>query len=364
MKIREFSGYLERLAPLALQEDYDNSGLILGDQEMEVSGILITLDVTEEVISEAYENNCNLVISHHPVIFKGLKKLTGAHFTERIAITAIRYNIALYCAHTNLDNIYGGLNLSLIRKLGVNQPVILKPVQGFLNKLVTFCPIEYADRVRQALFDAGAGFIGNYDCCSYNVQGKGTFRALEGAHPFTGERDLLHFEDEVRIEVIYPSFIEKKLVKALLSSHPYEEVAYDLYPLTNHYNKAGAGMIGDLEVEEDEKTFLQKVKEVLQIPVIRHSGWLNKKIKKIAVCGGSGSFLLQDAKQKGADIFLTGDIRYHDFFEPQLEIILADIGHYESEHVAKELFYSLLIEKFPNFAILISKTNINPVNYL
>lgn len=363
MKLKEITDCIERIAPLSFQEDYDNSGLIIGNPDMEVHTVLITLDVTEVVMNEAMEKNCDLIMSHHPVIFKGLKRLTGGHFSERITMNAIKNGIAIYTTHTNLDNASGGLNKYLITKMGVRNPSILSPVKGMLCKLVTFCPLEFADKVRQSLFDAGGGNIGNYDFCSYNLQGQGTFRALDNANPFVGEKNKIHFENEIRIEVIFPSYLEKQLVNALLDSHPYEEVAYDLYPLNNTYPKMGAGMIGELESEEDEKIFLQKIKGLLNLPFIRHSDWLNAKIKKVAVCGGSGAFLLPVARKAGADIFLTGDIKYHDFFEAQNEIILADIGHYECEQFSKELIYSILKEKFPNFAFLLAESDSNPVKY-
>jgi dinuclear metal center YbgI/SA1388 family protein len=363
MKLKEITDCIENIAPLAFQEDYDNSGLIIGDPDKEVQKVLITVDVTEEIMNEALEKSCDLVISHHPVIFKGLKRLTGIHFNERIAMKAIKNGIAIYATHTNLDNADGGLNKSLISKMGVRNPSILSPVKGLLGKLVTFCPVESAEKVRQSLFNAGGGNIGNYDFCSYNLQGEGTFRASDKANPFVGEKNKIHFENEVRIEVVYPLYIEAQLVNALLDSHPYEEVAYDLYPLNNAFAKMGAGMIGELDSGEDEKIFLQKIKDLLNLPYIRHSAWLNSRIKKVAVCGGSGAFLLPIAMKAGADIFLTGDIKYHDFFETQDKIILADIGHYESEQFSKELIYSIIKEKFPNFAILLAESDSNPVKY-
>jgi dinuclear metal center YbgI/SA1388 family protein len=363
MRLKDIADCIEKTAPLAFQEEYDNSGLILGNPDSEIHRVLITLDVTEAVIDEATEKKCDLVISHHPVIFKSLKCLTGNNYTERIIINAIRNGISLYGAHTNLDNASGGMNRFLITKMGVKDPVILNPVKGMLCKLVTFCPTGQADKVRQALFDAGAGHIGNYDFCSFNTEGQGTFRASENANPFVGEKNKIHFENEIRIEVIFPSHIEKQLVMALLKAHPYEEVAYDLYPLNNIYTNAGAGMIGELEAEEEEMAFLERIKHLLNLPVIRHTGMLNTPVKKVAVCSGSGAFLIPVARAAGADIFLTGDLKYHDFFEAQNELILADIGHYESEQIAKELIYSLLIEKFPTFAFLLAESDTNPVKY-
>jgi dinuclear metal center YbgI/SA1388 family protein len=363
MKISEITSFLESKAPLAYQEEYDNSGLIVGDSLSEVNGILVTVDVTGKVIEEAAKKSCNLIISHHPFIFKGLKKLTGEDPAQRTALHAIRSGIAIYAIHTNLDNIYDGFNSLLCSKLGMVNCKILLPLMGKLSKLVTFCPIEHSEKVRMALFEAGAGHIGNYDFCSFNMEGQGTFRASDIANPFVGKKNVTHFEKEIRIEVIFPSFLGKKLIASLLASHPYEEVAYDIYPLYNEFKLAGSGMIGELVKSTDEKEFLKKVREITGIPVIRHSEWLGHPVKKVALCGGAGSFLIPDAKNAGADLFLTGDIKYHDFFDVSGSILLADIGHYESEQFVREWLYDTLTEKFPNFAVLKSETNTNPVNY-
>jgi hypothetical protein len=265
--------------------------------------------------------------------------------------------------HTNLDNSFDGLNALLCKKFGIIKYKILLPSGNQLNKLVTFCPLEYAEKVRNSLFIAGAGHIGNYDCCSYNIGGQGTFRASENAKPFVGEINKLHFEDEIRIEVIFPSFLEKKLISTLIENHPYEEVAYDIYPLKNKYGRSGAGLVGDLQNEMDLFDFLGIIKDLTGIPVIRHTAQVGKKIRRVALCSGSGSFLIQEAINEKADLFLTADLKYHDFFKSQGNMVLADIGHYESEQFVKEWIYAVLIEKFPNFAVLISETNANPVKY-
>jgi dinuclear metal center YbgI/SA1388 family protein len=364
MKLNEITNALEEIAPLSLQESYDNAGLLIGDKFTDINKILISLDVTEEVIEEAINKGCNLIISHHPIIFSGLKRITGGTYVERIVAMAIKNDIALYAAHTNLDNIDGGVNSILCDKLGLKNKRILSPKKEMLRKLVTFCPVEYAERVRNALFAAGAGHIGNYDNCSYNVNGTGTFRGSEDTNPFVGEKGKLHFEEEVRIETVFPVYREQNIISALLNAHPYEEVAYDIYTLSNDFLLAGAGMVGEPETEVDEIDFLNKVKEITGVGCIRHTALTGKKIKKVAVCGGSGSFLIKDAIRSGADIFLTGDIKYHEFFDADGKIVIADIGHYESEQFAKDLIYSVLIKKFSNFAVLISEVNTNIVNYL
>jgi len=364
MILSEITSYLKLMFPLALQENYDNSGLLVGLDGTEISGALICLDVTEAILDEAVEKGCNLVISHHPLIFSGLKSLTGRTETERMVMRAIKENIAIFALHTNLDNHHEGVNHYLCQKLGIQNAEILRPVSGMLRKLVTFCPVSHANYVREALFNAGAGHIGNYDQCSFNSSGEGTFRALEGATPFVGEPGKLHTEPELRIETIFPAYLENALVDALKMAHPYEEVAFDIYPLTNPNSRIGAGMIGDLPNKVDAGDFLFSVKNIFQTGCIRHTELKNKKIQRVAVCGGSGSFLIKDAINCGADIYITGDIKYHDFFLPENKMILADIGHYESEQFTKELIYTLLKKKFTTFALFISGTNTNPVNYL
>ncbi len=364
MKIQEIIKPLEDIAPPYLQESYDNSGLLIGNGELEASGALITLDVTEEIMQEAIQQKCNLIISHHPVIFSGLKSITGKSTTERIVNTAIKNDIGIYAIHTNLDNVDNGVNAILCEKLGLKFTRILVPKNELLRKLITFCPADHAENIRKALFDAGAGNIGNYDSCSFNAPGTGSFRGSDDTNPYAGEKGKLHYENEIRIETIYPVYLEEAVLKALFTVHPYEEVAYDIYKLENKFSRIGAGMIGELEAGMNEKEFLNFLKKITQAGVVRHSSFIGKKIKKVAVCGGSGSFLIKDAIKAGADIFITGDVKYHDFFEVENKMIIADVGHYESEQFAKELIYSILKNKFPTFAVLISKINTNSVNYL
>lgn len=363
MKITEIANSLETLAPLSLQESYDNSGLIIGQADWETQGCLICIDINESVIDEAVRNNCNLIVSHHPVIFKELTRLTGVTMTERIVAKAIREGIAIYSMHTNLDNTVEGVNRIFAERLGLTDLAILRRSIGLLKKLVTFCPSDHAGKVREALFAAGAGHIGEYDHCSFNAEGTGSFRAGEKANPFVGEIGEIHFEKEVRIETIYPVYLQKNIIKALLASHPYEEVAYDIYPLDNEYDQAGAGMIGKLDHKMTENQFLGKLKDVLRVPVIRHSPLLGKMIERVAVCGGSGSFLLQDAIKQQADIFVSADFKYHQFFDADGNIVIADTGHFESEQFTCDLIADYLKKNFPTFAVQISKTLVNPVNY-
>ncbi len=364
MKLRDITDHLESIAPLSYQESYDNAGLITGNKEMDVKGALLCLDSTEEVIDEAIKLKCNLVIAHHPIVFSGLKKFNGNTYVERVIIKAIQNNIAIYAAHTNLDNVTGGVNTKIAEKLGLKNVKILAPKKGLLKKLVTFCPADKAPKVREALFAAGAGMIGNYDECSFNTLGRGTFRPGEGSNPYVGKKGKRQEENELRIEVIFPGHIEKKLIAALIKAHPYDEVAHDIIALDNGHIRVGSGMIGELAKEQEALKFLEFLKKTMKTGAIRHTRVLPKKVKKIAVCGGSGSFLLKDAIAAGADVFVTSDYKYHQFFDADGKLIIADIGHYESEAFTKELFYDILKGNFPTFALHLSKINTNPVNYL
>jgi len=354
---------IENFAPPSYQESYDNVGLIIGDSNLHCTGALLTLDVTEDVVNEAIENNCNLIIAHHPLIFSPLKKITGKNFVERCIIKCIKNNINVYAVHTNVDNVINGVNKKICEKLNLINTKILAPKNKILKKLVTFVPASHLQIVQNALFNAGCGHIGNYDSCSFFTEGKGTFRGNENTNPFVGEKQKLSVEPEMRLETIFEAHKESKVIEALLSSHPYEEVAYDIYLLENHHPQVGSGMIGELPSELDTKTFLYKVKEVFNQPLIRYTHY-DKPIKKVAVCGGSGAFLLSNAIQKNADAFISSDFKYHQFFEAENKIMIVDIGHFEAEQFTTEIFYSIIKNKFPNFVALLSKINTNPVKYL
>ena len=364
MKIKEIVSALDRFAPLPLQDGFDNAGLQIGLTEAEATGALLCLDVTETVLDEAIALGCNLVISHHPLIFKGYKSITGKDYVERCILKAIRNDMVLYAAHTNLDNAKGGVNYKIAEKIGLKHLQVLEPKRNSLLKLVTFVPTEQAERVRKALFAAGCGNIGGYDSCSYNLKGEGTFRAGENTHPFCGSIGELHREEEVRIETILPSYKKGEVVRALLSAHPYEEPAFDLYPLENEWTQAGAGIVGELETPETELEFLKRIKKIFEVECVKHNRLTGREIQKVALCGGAGAFLIPQAIRSGADIFITGEIKYHDYFGHEDEILLAEIGHYESEQYTKEIFYSIIRDLFPNFALHLSKINTNPIKYL
>lgn len=364
MNIKDLTSVLEMIAPLSLQEDYDNSGLLIGNNNDEINQVLICLDVTPKVIEEAINTKSDLIIAHHPVIFKGLKRINKDSLVEEVVYKAIKNDIAIYAIHTNLDNVSEGVNSILAEKLGIQNPCILSPLGGKLNKIVTFCPIEHANKVREAMFNAGAGYIGNYDSCSFNAEGEGSFKALENTNPYVGEKDKLHFEKEIRVETIVPDFKVPSVIKSLINAHPYEEVAYDIYPLNNISTNVGAGMIGKLEKPINISDYLNHVKDVLGIKCLKHNKLVDKKVEKVAICGGSGSFLIDTAAKQKADLFISGDIKYHEFFEHQGIMTIADAGHYETEQFTKELIHAILTKKFPNFAIRISETNTNPVSCL
>ena len=364
MQLKQITQFIESIAPLAFQESYDNAGLIIGRPEDEISGILITLDITEEILDEAISKKLNLIVAHHPIIFNGIKKLNGKTYIERCVIKAIKKDIAIYAAHTNLDSVFGGVNSIICEKLDIRDCRILAPAADFLKKLVTFVPVADAEKVRKAIFEAGTGHIGNYDSCSFNLNGTGSFRGNDLTNPYVGEKNQLHLEEETRIETIFPKYIQSKVIQALLNAHPYEEVAYDIYPLDNEYSQAGIGMIGELSEPTDELEFLRKLKEVFNCSVVKHTALLGKSISRVAVCGGSGSTYLNQAKAQKADIFISADFKYHQFFDAEQQLIIADIGHYESEQFTKEVFYELLTKKFPKFAVHLSEISTNPVSYL
>lgn len=364
MNVKSITALIEAEAPLSLQESYDNAGLLVGNPAMEVNAVLITIDVTEEVVDEAIAKNCNLIIAHHPLIFGGLKKLTGQNDVQRSVIKALKHDIAIYAAHTNIDNVLQGVSGKMADKLGLINRQVLVSKPNMLLKLITFIPQLHAYRVREAIFEAGAGQIGNYDACSFNVNGTGTFRANAAAQPFVGKPGELHSEDEVRVEVILPVYQKNAVLAALKKSHPYEEPAYDIIALENEWANTGAGIVGELAEPEDESAFLQRIKSVFGTTVIRHTRLLNRKISKVALCGGSGSSLLKNAIAAGADIYISGDFKYHEFFEAENRIIIADIGHFESEQFTKDIFYEIITKKMPTFAVQISDIKTNPINYL
>ena len=363
MKIKDIINVLENTASPSLQESYDNAGLLTGNEQHECTGVLCSLDATEAVVDEAIDRNCNLIAAHHPIIFKGLKRITGKNYVQRTIIKAIKNDIAVYGIHTNLDNIITGVNGQMADRLGLINRTILLPKTATLKKLYSFVPVEHAQNLRTALFDAGAGHIGNYSQCSFNIEGSGTFKGEEGTHPFTGIAGELHYEKEIKIEVIFPAWLEQKIIQALIAAHPYEEPAYDLVQLENKHQHLGSGLTGSLPQPMEENAFLAFLKESFQVPLIRHTQLTGSLIEKVCLCGGAGSFLISNALRENADVFISADIKYHEFFEADNQMMIADIGHFESERYTIDLLHDILLEKFPSFAVLKTAVNTNPVFY-
>lgn len=363
MIIKEVINILEELAPLDYAEDFDNVGLLVGRADTEVTGILVTLDTLEHIVEEAIEKKCNLIVSFHPIIFGGLKKMTGSNYVERTVMKAIRHDIAIYGMHTALDNSNNGVNAKICEVLGIRNTQILIPQKGTLKKLTTYIPKAHADQLRNALYAAGGGRIGNYSNCSFSLEGTGSYKAEQGADPHLGNIGEVHYEQEIQIGITYTKAFETKILDALFGNHPYEEVAYEIQALQNSSPYIGMGMYGNLEKSLSEEAFFQLLKEKMHVSCIRHSNLLGKKINKVAVLGGSGSFAISAAKAVKADVFVTSDLKYHQFYEGEGKILLADIGHYETEQFTKDLIVDHLTKKIPNFAISLSERKTNPINY-
>ncbi len=364
MNISDVLTLLEAMAPLAYAEDFDNVGLLVGNQNNEAKGVLVCHDALENVIDEAIAKNCNLIVCFHPIVFTGLKKITGKNYVERVVIKAIKNDIAIYAVHTALDNHQNGVNKIFCDALGLINTQILVPKKDFIKKLVTYTIAENADQIRTALCNAGAGTIGNYDQCSFNSEGFSTYKGNHNSTPAIGNKGELTITNEIKIEVIFEKHLEKAILKALFENHVYEEVAYEIYDLKNSHQNIGLGMVGDLPTPKNERDFLVFVKDKMQANGIRHSVFLNKEVKRIAVLGGAGSFAIKNAIQAGADVFLTADLKYHNFYEAENQLLLADIGHFESERYTKNYIVDYLTKKMPNFAIILSEENTNPVKYL
>ncbi len=363
MTIQEITNFLESVAPPSLQESYDNAGLLTGNSQWNCTGIITSLDATEAVVNEAIEKKCNLIVAHHPIIFGGLRKITGKNYVEQTIIMAIKNDIAIYAIHTNLDNVLHGVNAAIADKLGLINRQILQLKSNTLKKLYTYVPVEHAEKLRSALFAAGGGNVSNYSECSFNIAGEGTFKAGEGSNPFIGEIGSRHSEDELKIEMIFPAWQQNSIINALQTAHPYEEVAYGIIDLDNKNQQIGSGLVGELTQPISETAFLALLKEKFNLSVIRHTLLLDKPVTKIALCGGAGSFLIGAAAAAGAQFYITGDVKYHDFFDANSRLVIADIGHYESEQYTIDLLFDILRQKFPTFAVLKTGVKTNPVHY-
>ena len=364
MTIQNITNYIEELAPLNYAEDFDNVGLLIGNYQTEVTGVLVTLDTLEETVDEAIAKNCNLIVSFHPIIFGGLKKINGNNYVERVVLKAIQNNIAIYATHTALDNSKNGVSAKMCEVLGLINTKILIPKKGIIKKLTTYVPVDKASTLKEKLFEAGAGSLGNYDLCSFDVHGNSSFRGNENSNPTFGNKGELTEREETKISVVFESKNESAILKALKGNHEYEEVAYEIVTTENVYQNIGMGMIGEFKTEMDEKDFLAYLKKTMKTDCVRHSALINKKIKKVAVLGGSGSFAISNAKKAGADAYISADFKYHEFFKAENSILLADIGHYESEQFTKNLLVDYLTKKFSNFAVILSEKSTNPIYYI
>lgn len=362
--IDDVVAWLEQVAPPSYQESYDNAGLITGSREWVCSGVLTTLDATEAVVEEAARRGCNLIVAHHPIVFSGLKKINGKNYVEKAVITAIKKDIAIYAIHTNLDNVVAqGVNGKIAAKLGLVKSRPLLPKAGVLRKLYCFVPLDHLEPVRNAIFSAGAGHIGNYSECSFSTEGTGTFKGGEGTDPFAGQPGLRHSEKEARVEMVLPTHISEAVIRAMTGAHPYEEVAYDLVDLANTHPGVGSGLVGELPAAVDEKAFLDIILEVFRVPVVRHTRLTGRPVQRVAICGGAGSFLISRALAERADIYITADVKYHEFFDANERMVVADVGHFESEQYTVDLLFEVLLEKFRNFAVLKSEIKTNPIHY-
>lgn len=363
MKVKDLTALLETYAPLSLQENYDNSGLLCGCAEQEVNSVLLCTDITEAVIDEAISARHNLIISHHPLTLQGVKNLIPDSYIKKCLIKAVKHDLNLYAAHTNMDAVINGVSGKMADKLGLIHRTVLQP-QGHLYNLTFFTPHSHAEKVRQAIFATGAGTIGDYKDCSFYTEGTGTFTPLPGSHPFCGTTGKDHNEPEIRTEITVPDYLLKQSIEALQAAHPYEEPVWNATCINNTNPLTGFGIIGELPEEEETVRFLKCLKTIFRCSVIRHTALCHPRIRKVAVCGGSGAFLIREAIRQKADIYITGDIKYHDFFQAEERIILADIGHYESEQYTKEIFYELLTKKISKFAVQFSRVDTNPIKYL
>jgi len=364
MKVSDITSHLEALAPTPLQESYDNAGLITGRADQEVTGVILCLDSTEEVLEEAIKRGCNMIVAHHPIVFSGLKRFNGNSYVERVIIKALKNDLAIYAIHTNLDNVRKGVNEEIADRLGLIDRKILIPKKGQLTKIEVYVPEAAIESVRAAMWEVGAGKVGHYDQCSFRSHGTGSFRPLDGANPETGAIGELSNEKEIKLEMLLPSYLSGSVTKAMKKAHPYEEVAHQLIALENTHQEIGAGIIGVLENEMDSKVFLNHLKSAMEVGCVRYTRPISKTVKKVAVLGGSGSFGIHPARAAGADVLVTADVKYHEFFDADGKLMIADIGHYESEHFTSVLLQRILTEKFPTFAVLLTEQNTNPVNYL
>ena len=364
MKIKEVIQFLEQKFPLHWQEDFDNCGVQCGDKERELTGIVVCFDMSEAVIDEALAQGSNMVISHHPIIYKhGLKKIEPTNRVGKIIYKALENKILLYSMHTNIDSGKAGGNVLFAKKLELQNLSVLVPKENQFCKLVVFVPAENSALLKEAMFKIGCGNIGNYSHCSYSCEGIGSFKPLTGVNPHIGKHNRLERVDEERIEMIFPKNIKRQVIETLYGHHPYEEPAFDIITLENQNREVGLGRIGLLPTSMLAKDFILYIKEKLNLDFVKFSGNRDAEIKKVAVCGGGGASFISEALTAGVNAYITGDLKYHDFFIPENKMLLIDIGHFEGEHFIREIITSLLQENFNTFATHFTEVEIPVIHH-
>ena len=363
MIVKDVIDHLDEFAPLCYAEEFDNVGLIIGDYNQKVKGILVTLDSTEIVVEEAIKKKCNLIISFHPIIFNDLKSITKKNYVDRVIHKAIKNDIAIVAIHTALDNSIIGVNSTICKRLKIKDSKILIPKEKTIKKLTTYIPYKNVERLKSEIFKIGGGSIGKYENCSFSYEGMGSFKGNEQSSPKIGEKLKFTEVKEICVNITFLKHLEQRIINVLKDNHPYEEIAYEIITLDNYNQNIGMGMIGNLDKPMQENNFISFVKKQMKSSSIKHSKRLGKKIQKVAVLGGSGSFGIENAINSGADAYVTSDLKYHDYFRAEDKLLLLDIGHYESEQFTKKLMFDFLTKKIPNFAIVLSKTNTNPIKY-
>ena len=363
MTISEFIRQLSTKIRFSYAEDFDNVGLLCGRPEQELRGVLVCHDALESVVQEAIEKGCNCIVAFHPIIFSGLKSITGKSYVERAVMLALENKIAIIAVHTAWDNDFYGVNHGIAKALGLRHLQVLIPKKDALSQLRFFVPVEAAEQVRSAIFATGAGTIGQYADCSFNIHGTGTFLPLEKASPAYGEVGTWEQVSEMEVQILVENWQLPAAIQAMKDAHPYEEVAYYVTSLRNENHHAGLGQFGLLDEEMSAQEFLSECRAVFDVPVIRTSSHFTGRIRKVAVLGGSGASGISAAKKLGCDAYVSSDFKYHDFFQGDENFLLADVGHFESERFVSQQLADVISNILPTFAVLKSETKTNPVNY-
>ncbi len=359
--IGDLSSALESVAPSLYAESYDNVGLLVGRSEWKCEKVLVALDITEAVVQEAIEKGVQAIVAHHPVIFGGIQRLTGEDTAQRAIELAIKHSIALLACHTNLDAIEGGVSYRMAQAISLVNVRTLQPRSGLLWNLIVYVPAESAETLLEALWEAGAGKMGAYDECAFRSHGLGSFRPKEGAHPHNGVIGERAFADEIRLELLVPEGARKKVHQCMMEHHPYEEIAHSWLKHDGVHHSVGFGAIGQWDAC-DWPEAVRRIKTAFGVASFRHTMPIASDYRTVAVCGGAGADLLAQAKSQQAELFITSDITYHRYFGADDRLVFIDIGHWESEQHAMELLIDIVREKFPNFAVLKSETNTNPMH--